>query len=385
MKPIKTFLLLVVFVSSLTEGTHAQKAMNTNHDPDMKYQNIVTISAFTAKGDLLQLQKALSAGLDAGLTVNEIKEVLVQLYAYAGFPRSLNALTTFNNVLKERKDKGINDPLGREPTPLPIDKNRLQFGTEMQTKLVGSPVSGEVFQFAPAIDQFLKEHLFGDIFGRDNLDWKTREVATISALAALGGVEGQLRSHFNVGLNTGLTEAQLKDIVSELQTKVGSKEGNIANEVLQLVLNKSKSTDVSKNSEQVIVQKVTFPKTIFPRGEKITNDNFIGNAWLLQMITPDNLNSTQVGNVTFEQGARTNWHMHPGGQILLITGGTGYYQEKGSPKRTIKKGEVVKCPPGVPHWHGASKDDELIQIAITNTQKGATVWLERVTDETYNE
>ena len=194
-----------------------------------------------------------------------------------------------------------------------------------------------------------------------------------------------MRSHFNVGLNTGLTEAQLKDIVSELQTKVGSKEGNIANEVLQLVLNKSKSTDVSKNSKQVIVQKVTFPKTIFPRGEKITNDNFIGNAWLLQMITPDNLNSTQVGNVTFEQGARTNWHMHPGGQILLITGGTGYYQEKGSPKRTIKKGEVVKCPPGVPHWHGASKDDELIQIAITNTQKGATVWLERVTDETYNE
>lgn len=123
--------------------------------------------------------------------------------------------------------------------------------------------------------------------------------------------------------------------------------------------------------------------TIFPKGEKITNNNFIGEAWLHQMTMPDSLNPTQVGNVTFEPGARTNWHLHPGGQILLITGGKGYYQEKGSPKRIIKKGEVVKCSPDVEHWHGASKDDTLIQIAITNTQKGATVWLERVTDEIY--
>lgn len=102
------------------------------------------------------------------------------------------------------------------------------------------------------------------------------------------------------------------------------------------------------------------------------------------MIMPDSLNPAQVGNVSFKPGARTNWHLHPGGQILLITSGTGYYQEKGSPKRIIKKGEVIKCPPDVPHWHGASKDDELIQVAITNTQKGATVWLEKVTDEEYN-
>jgi quercetin dioxygenase-like cupin family protein len=125
-------------------------------------------------------------------------------------------------------------------------------------------------------------------------------------------------------------------------------------------------------------------ETIFPKGEKITNNNFIGNVWLQQMIMPDSLNPAQVGNVTFEPGARSNWHYHPAGQILLAIDGVGYYQEKGSPKRLFRKGDVIKCPPNVPHWHGASKDDQLIQIAITNTQNGPTVWLEPVSDEEYN-
>jgi quercetin dioxygenase-like cupin family protein len=128
----------------------------------------------------------------------------------------------------------------------------------------------------------------------------------------------------------------------------------------------------------------TGANTIFPKGEKITNDNFVGNAWLHQMVLPDSLNQTAVGNVTFEPGARTKWHLHPGGQILLATGGVGYYQEKGSPKRLLRKGDVVKCPPNVPHWHGASRDEKFIQIAITNTQNGPTVWQQPVSEEEYN-
>lgn len=142
----------------------------------------------------------------------------------------------------------------------------------------------------------------------------------------------------------------------------------------------------SCKNEKSTGQATTFQntETIFPKGEKITNNNFVGNAWLHQMTMPDSSNPTQVGNVTFEPGARTNWHLHPGGQILLITGGTGYYQEKGSPKKIIKKGEVIKCPPNVEHWHGASKDEKLVQIAVTNTQNGPPVWLQPVTDEEYN-
>jgi quercetin dioxygenase-like cupin family protein len=124
--------------------------------------------------------------------------------------------------------------------------------------------------------------------------------------------------------------------------------------------------------------------TAFPRGEKITNDNFTGTAYLQPLAGADSTCFTSVGNVSFEPGARTKWHIHPAGQILLATGGTGYYQEKGSPKRILRKGDVVKCPPNVPHWHGASRDEGFVQVAITNTQKGPPVWLHAVTDEEYN-
>jgi quercetin dioxygenase-like cupin family protein len=123
---------------------------------------------------------------------------------------------------------------------------------------------------------------------------------------------------------------------------------------------------------------------IFSKGEKITNDNFTGTAYLHTLITADSLNSISVGNVTFEPGARSKWHLHPAGQILLVTDGVGYYQEKGQAKKILRKGDAIKCPPNVAHWHGASSDSAFIQVAITGREKGETVWLEAVTDEEYN-
>lgn len=123
---------------------------------------------------------------------------------------------------------------------------------------------------------------------------------------------------------------------------------------------------------------------IFPKGEKITNDNFTGTAYLQMLVKNDSLNPTAVGNVTFEPGARTKWHSHPGGQIILATDGIGFYQEKGQPKKIIHKGETVKCPPNIEHWHGANADNHFVQLAITNNDKGNVVWLKPVTDEEYN-
>ena len=375
MKPLCVLLLFSIFFNRVS----AQHPVTSGESLDSKQQSIVAISAFTAKGDQAQLQNKLNAGLDAGLTINEIREVLVQLYAYAGFPKSLNALNTFIAVLKEREKKGIKDPLGKESSPLPTDKSKLQFGTEMQTKLVGRPVKGEVFEFAPAIDQFLKEHLFGDIFGRDNLDWKTRELATIAALASMEGVENQLRSHYGVGMYNGLTQPQLQHLVSIVHVDIGEKEGSSAKKVLQSVVGESgKSTPTNIGIAE------PDPGSLFPKGRKITNDNFIGTAWLHPMVNSDSINATQVGNVTFEPGARTKWHLHPGGQILLATEGLGYYQEKGSSKRLLRKGDVIKCPSNIPHWHGASHDSHFVQVAVTNAAKGVTVWLHPVTDEEYN-
>ena len=123
---------------------------------------------------------------------------------------------------------------------------------------------------------------------------------------------------------------------------------------------------------------------IFEKGEKIANDNFTGTAWLNNLVTADSINQNAVGSVTFEPGARTKWHSHPAGQIILALDGVGYYQEEGKEKVVIRKGEVVKCPVDVPHWHGASADTAFVQVAITSREKGETVWLKPVTDAEYH-
>ncbi len=124
---------------------------------------------------------------------------------------------------------------------------------------------------------------------------------------------------------------------------------------------------------------------VFAKGERITNDNFTGTVWLNNLVTADSINQNAVGSVTFEPGARTKWHSHPAGQIILALDGVGYYQEQGKEKIIVRKGEVVKCPIDVPHWHGASADSAFVQVAITGREKGETVWLKPVTDEEYNQ
>lgn len=184
-------------------------------------QSIPLIAAFMATSDMPNLNTALNQGLDAGLTISETREILVQLYAYVGFPRSLNALSELMTVVQARKQRGIDDAPGREPSrAIPTGDELLAAGTANQTKISGAPVKGPVFEFAPVANQFLQTHLFGDIFERDNLDWQSRELATVGALAATPGVESQLRSHMAASLRVGLSAAQLHE-VSELLKKHG--------------------------------------------------------------------------------------------------------------------------------------------------------------------
>jgi quercetin dioxygenase-like cupin family protein len=122
---------------------------------------------------------------------------------------------------------------------------------------------------------------------------------------------------------------------------------------------------------------------IFPKGEKAPNVNHVGNVWLHELSAPDSTFNYGITVATFDPGARLNWHSHPGGQILLITAGTGYYQEKGKPKQTVRKGDVVKCAPGVAHWHGATPKSGVTYLSTTPAQNGKTVWLEKLTDQEY--
>lgn len=184
-----------------------------------KQQAIPLMAACMATSDMPRLRTALNRGLDAGLTISESKEILVHLYAYAGFPRSLNALGELMQVVDERRKRGVQDAPGREPVkPVATGDALVAVGTANQTRISGAPVKGPVFTFAPVINQFLQAHLFGDIFERDNLDWQSRELATVGALAASTGLDAQLRSHMKASMNVGLTQSQLRQVVDVLRT-----------------------------------------------------------------------------------------------------------------------------------------------------------------------
>jgi quercetin dioxygenase-like cupin family protein len=123
---------------------------------------------------------------------------------------------------------------------------------------------------------------------------------------------------------------------------------------------------------------------IFPKGEKASADYFAGTVWVKNLVPEEATFHTWIGNVVFAPGARNYWHRHPGGQILIATHGTGYFQEKGKPVQLLRRGDVVKIAPGVVHWHGATPESEFTHIAINpNTQKGPVEWLTKVTDEEY--
>lgn len=204
-----------------------------------KEQAIIPIAAFTASGDMERLKPALVAGLDAGLTVNEIKEILIQLYAYCGFPRSLNGINAFMEVMKAREAEGIKDTVGKEASPLPKDMDRDAYGAEIRRELMGvseEPPALGYQLFTPAIDTYLKEHLFADIFARDVLDHRQRELVTISALAAMNGTEGQLKFHLGAAMNTGLSADQMHAFVTVLGTQVGQREAKVAQHLLREVL-----------------------------------------------------------------------------------------------------------------------------------------------------
>ena len=308
-----------------------------------RQKSIAEAASYAARGDQTGLKQALIQGLDAGITVNEFKEILIQAYAYCGFPRSLNAL---NTLMQTEEERGNKDPQGPLPGPKP-EGTSLEYGTQNQTSLIGSPVSGKLYEFAPAIDEYLKSHLFGDIFARDNIDWQTRELATIAMLASLDGTESQLNSHIQIGKHNGLTDNQVAEIL-QIAGRTGAQ------------------------------------NVLFGKGEENTAyaPYFTGTSYL-QPLTQQGVG---ISNVTFEPKCRNNWHIHhKGGQILLVVSGRGWYQEWGKPAQELHPGDVVNIPAEVKHWHGAAKDSWFTHIAIAVPAEGSSnEWLEAVTDEEYN-
>lgn len=221
-----SLLLLTLTIQTM----NAQNNISANQSLNAQQQSIVSIAALTAVGDLANLKTQLNTGLDAGLTISEIKEVLVQLYAYCGFPRSLNGISTFMEVLEERKSKGISDKQGQETfqSSDTIDKYELGRKTlEVLTKTPQIKPAPGFGEFAPRIDAFLKEHLFADIFESNVLTYQQRELVTIAALSAIEGAAPQLQAHLTIGKNTGITETQLIEISDLIKKYISITQANI--------------------------------------------------------------------------------------------------------------------------------------------------------------
>lgn len=331
-----------------------------------RQQALSAIAACEAKGDQVALTACLNEGFDNGLTVSEAKEALSQLYAYTGFPRSINALGSLKAVLEDREAKGLNTDPGREADPLPAGYDALKQGTEIQTLLSGQPFD---YSFAPQTDYYLKAHLFGDIFARNNLSHADREIVTVSAIACLPGCEPQLRAHVSGALNLGVKEDELRSIPSVLEATVGMEAAERLRAALASVFGDCHQT----------VQTVDF--SVWPKGEPNTAyaQYFIGNSYLADM-------GGGIFNVTFEPGCRNNWHVHHKQvQVLICVAGRGWYQEWGKDPVPMTPGTVIAIPAEAKHWHGAARDSWFQHLTIhKDVQPGASnEWLEPVTDDIY--
>ena len=330
-------------------------------------QGLAVISALEAKGDVTGLETALSRALDNGLTINEAKEALSQLYAYTGFPRSLNALGALQRVLEQREAAGIKDNPGKDADPLPADYDALRQGTEVQTRLTGKPFK---YSFVPATDYYLKAHLFGDIFARNNLSFADREIVTVSAISSLPGCEPQLIAHVSGARNMGVTDEELRALPALLEDEVGSAEAERLRGALATVF----------GGEYIPVQTVDF--SVWPKGEPNTAyaKYFIGNSFLAQM-------DGGMANVTFEPRCRNNWHIHHKQvQVLICVAGRGWYQEWGKEAVPMTPGTIIAVPAEVKHWHGAAKDSWFQHLTYhKDVREGASnEWLEPVSDSLYD-
>ena len=307
-----------------------------------RHKGLAACACLMAQGDLERLEHAVKMALNNGVTINELKEAFSQLYAYTGFPRSLNALGVLSKVLENRQSNWQEGKPWTRPEIWDDAAKALKQGTEVQTKLSGRAFD---FDFCPQDDYYLKAHLFGDIFAGDQLTPADREIVTVAALSGLEGVDPQIAAHKRGAVNMGHSQELVDELCAWLDD-------------MGLV------------------------KCKWPKGEPNTAyaQYFTGNSYLADM-------GGGVHNVTFEPRCRNNWHIHHKQvQVLICVSGRGWYQEWGKEAVPMCPGTVIAIPAEVKHWHGAAKDSWFQHLTYhKDVQEGSSnEWLEPVTDEIYN-
>ena len=308
-----------------------------------RQKGLAACACLMAQGDLERLEPAVKMSLDNDVTINELKEAFSQLYAYTGFPRSLNALGVLNKVLENKQPSWQEGKPWTRPAEWDDAKAAYELGKKNQTQLSGRSFD---YDFCPQDDYYLKSHLFGDIFAGDQLSHADREIVTVAALSGLEGVAPQLAAHKRGAVNMGNS----LELVDELCAWLDSEGYTL--------------------------------RSKWPKGELNTAyaKYFIGNSYLADV-------GGGVVNVTFEPCCRNNWHIHHKAvQMLICVAGRGWYQEWGKEPVEMTPGTVIAIPAEVKHWHGAAKDSWFQHLTYhKDVQEGSSnEWLEPVTDEVYN-
>jgi len=182
----------------------------------LKQKEIAVVAALTAMGNASpQLRVHLHGALNVGCSADEVKEVILQMAAYAGFPAAINGMNALKEVLLERNEKGSAAP-SEESASQKSEENRYDLGVKWLSKLDPDQVGRlqESFgEFAPELARYAIEWGYGDIYSRPGLAIELRQIATIAALAALGTAAPQLKFHINAGLNLGLTKEEIIEIM----------------------------------------------------------------------------------------------------------------------------------------------------------------------------
>ncbi len=332
---------------------------------DNKTREMLTVTTLTAQQTLPQLKAHINALLNTGATPNEVREVIYQCAPFIGFPKTLNAISVMNEVFVERKI-----PLPLENASTTNENNRYKEGLKIQKPLYGDEIKNSLEglpnNVGDKVARLLSEVCFGDFYTRKGLDLKTRELLVLAILIT-DGSENTLKSHIKGNLKAGNTKEDIVSAIIQCMPYVG----------------------FSKTFKALYIFKDAIGENImqqpFSQGEiNPYSEYFTGVTHLNMLVQKDEMWNSSIGNVTFEKGARTNWHKHSGGQILLVTAGEGRYQEKGKEIQILKTGDVVKIPKDVVHWHGAAPDCEFAHISIeTNIPNNQTTWLEKVSDVEY--
>ena len=333
MKKVIVFVIAIMTMATVKSQTLTERQ-----------KGLAACACLMAQGDLERLEPAVKTALDNGVTINELKEAFSQLYAYTGFPRSLNALGVLSKVLENKQTNWQEGKPWTRPAEWDDAKAAYELGVKNQTQVSGRPFN---YDFCPQDDYYLKSHLFGDIFAGDQLTAADREIVTVAALSGLGKVAPQLAAHKRGAVNMGNSQETVDELCAWL-----TQEGYTLS-------------------------------AVWPKGEPNTAfaQYFIGNSYLAV------LDKTGLCNVTFEPGCRNNWHVHHGAvQVLICVAGRGWYQEWGKEPVELKPGVTIAVPEGVKHWHGAARDSWMQHLTYhTNVQPGnSNEWLEPVTDEVYD-